>query len=588
MAKRLVVYMRKSEEDKDKQKNSIERQAEDIEKYLNRHNKTYADEPAEQLTWKKEEGVDWFWEEHSAKTSGRPVFGKMIEHIHKYKFDVLLCTELSRLARNPVDAGTIANLLDSHKDKKITKTYIQEIRTLDKTFTTIPTDKFTLLLFLSISKYENDMRGQNTSSGMGHIVSKGGTPNLARLGYINVGTQKGNKWVEEDGENFTICRELWDMLLEDNYERKEIYKHALDRDLTTYRGKGKRSVPSYTTVFNMFTSKYYTGKVEKKDKDKSGVTTSKWIKGNHPAMITEEEFQNAQIILARSGYKHSKIDKAMDIGVLIKELGKSAIHKNDNGEPCSIIYEKRGRYTCTQCPNRFYDNNSICKQCNTPVSKDTQKSYLKSFKHFLKDASSKKQQDSITYGVVIKQLKEQLSQLYISDEVFEVLKRKLYTEWEKQNEGYVQKRKYLRKKLEELEEEEIEVNRAMFQDEKKNQKNTPVNQKVLNKIETEKQKIEDELIMLKCDFEDIFERAWETLIILKEAKNILAPGIESDFEPKKQLLISLTSNLIFYKKRVEIKWRKPFDLLVKSNVSNYKKGDKNKIYLHNFSSGSPD
>lgn len=89
----------------------------------------------------------------------------MIADIKKKKYDVLLSHEPSRLSRNPIDTGVLTYILDEE--------YLLMIRTLTSTFENTPTDKFTLSLFLTVSKFENDTRGANTSSGMQNQKSKG-------------------------------------------------------------------------------------------------------------------------------------------------------------------------------------------------------------------------------------------------------------------------------------------------------------------------------------------------------------------------------------------------------------------------------
>jgi DNA invertase Pin-like site-specific DNA recombinase len=106
----------------------------------------------------------------------------MIEKIQKKKYDILLCHELSRLSRNPIDNGVLVHLLDTD--------CLQAIQTPTSIYTNIPNDKFTLALFLNVAKFENDQRGKNTASGMQNSKAKGGTTNRANMGYKNAGTTK--------------------------------------------------------------------------------------------------------------------------------------------------------------------------------------------------------------------------------------------------------------------------------------------------------------------------------------------------------------------------------------------------------------
>lgn len=144
---RTAIYMRKSTEDKDeKQVHSIERQQIAIKSFVERYNETV--EPSSRLVFGPD---DIYKEDRSAKIPGRPEFGRLIRAIENHKYEVLLCFDLTRLSRNPIDAGTLTHILD--------KGELLEIRTVDgKAFRNIPTDKFTFSLFLAVAKYENDQR----------------------------------------------------------------------------------------------------------------------------------------------------------------------------------------------------------------------------------------------------------------------------------------------------------------------------------------------------------------------------------------------------------------------------------------------
>ncbi len=180
---RTIIYMRKSSEDEtEKQAESIPRQRRDLQSYLERN---ALGEVEGRLEVRDE---DIYWEDISGKMTGRPEFTKVIEKIKKGRgiYKVLLCTELTRLSRNPIDNGTVISLLDERYEKsKPEPPYLQEIRTLDHIFRPNTTDKFTLSLFLGVAKFENDVRAKNTSSGMQNKKSKGATTNLAPFGYKN-------------------------------------------------------------------------------------------------------------------------------------------------------------------------------------------------------------------------------------------------------------------------------------------------------------------------------------------------------------------------------------------------------------------
>jgi len=55
--------------------------------------------------------VETITESKSAKAPGRQGFGQLVEKLHKGEADGILCWKLNRLARNPVDGGSISWML---------------------------------------------------------------------------------------------------------------------------------------------------------------------------------------------------------------------------------------------------------------------------------------------------------------------------------------------------------------------------------------------------------------------------------------------------------------------------------------------
>jgi len=320
--------MRKSSKEGDEkhQKYSLPRQEKDIERYFENQKVIGENDPDQRIVWKGERGVDWFSEDESAKVpadtmSGgepkRPEFLKMLKEIHKGRFDILVCTELSRLSRNAVDTGKIVQLLEPQNPRKKDSLPLLQVRTLDKVFTTTPTDKFTLSLFMSVAKFENDQRGKNTASGLRRKRDDGGTPGKAPVGYMNCGEEKNSKWVKDHPENFDKCRELWDMLLTGEYEFKDIFKRRKELGIIHF-WDGEMRLVSPTQIRQMFVNRYYTGKVLKGKKE-----DDIWQDGDHPEMVTEAEFEKAQLIQQKMGRSYCKTNRTHNIGDLIKEIATS-------------------------------------------------------------------------------------------------------------------------------------------------------------------------------------------------------------------------------------------------------------------------
>src|SRR3989338_4656951 len=94
---KYFLYARKSSESEDRQIQSIDDQINRLKKMAIDFNLNIK----EILT-----------ESHSAKTPNmRPVFNKMLERIEKGEVDGILCWQVNRLSRNPVDSARVQWLL---------------------------------------------------------------------------------------------------------------------------------------------------------------------------------------------------------------------------------------------------------------------------------------------------------------------------------------------------------------------------------------------------------------------------------------------------------------------------------------------
>ncbi len=483
MALRAVVYMRKSSSDKDEnhQKYSLERQLWEIERYFANQEIIAKGDPTKKIIWNKELGVDWFREDASSKVpadtkiSGkykRPEFLKMLKEINKGKFDILLCADLSRLSRNAVDTGRIVQLLEPLTPKKDETIPLKQIRTTDKVFYNTATDKFTLSLFMSVAKFENDQRAKNTSSGMKRTRLAGGTTGKAPIGYKNRGNTKNNKWVEADENNFKKCRLLWEMLLSEKYSFADIYRKKNELNIQHFYKK-KWRVISNAQVRTMFSNHYYEGKIPKNSKE-----DDEWIKGNHPEMVTKEEFLQAQMILQRMGRTHAKIEKTVKLGELISSIAISPnqiyIQANNKKRPASFSYEERTRYYCCSCKKRFFDNSNPteCRYCGKSFDENTRTKTDKRFTPIINKKVNGKivpgktaKGSSFTLDSILQKLKEEFDKLVITDEFFQVCKNRLFTLWTRDEKEYQKSAQELLKKEQNLTKEGGNLRRKILSDE---------------------------------------------------------------------------------------------------------------------------
>lgn len=560
MPLRTVFYLRKSTKDKDeKQIHSIPRQRRDIMEFVEKYNQLF---PHEQLSFNSENDI--VTEDASAKiVGGRPKFNAMIERIKKHKYDVLFCTELSRLSRNAVDAGTLVQLLEDG--------YLQKIQTKDQRFTATPTDKFVLSLFLSVAKFENDQRALNTKSGMANQKSRGETTHKAPLGYINVGEKKGRRWVERDRQAWEGVRRLWELFLTGDYTIADIHREALAMGVT-YESKRGRKAPTESTYRTMFQNRYYLGQIKT-----TGEEEITWIKGKHPAMVTEQEFDQAQLLMQKRYYRHQKITRTPSIEAILNEIllcGKCKTVVNGLEKHTKMVYEGKSRCTCGKCKHRFpKGDRKECPSCHEAITERTKVDFHRYYRCCKKRSSDACQHNFYGTGArknvkaedVEKFLDEEISKLYISDSLFEVLRRQLYTLWLQSNKdlatqielletrkgGVIQDRREMRRKaLQGSPQSETEKEDADFLIEDARHQELDLDQQIADLRERE---------------EEQFEKAWQTLQALREAKSVLGDPFMG-IEPKRRLVLSMVSNLTILDDQWTINWKEPFAVIANAGI----------------------
>src|SRR5579863_6213880 len=86
-----------------------------------------------------------YFEERSAFSPGRPLLNEMLDRIESGEANGILCWEISRLSRNPLDSGRTRYLMEQGK--------LKEIRTKNKTYTDL--DSFLMDIELATSNKES-------------------------------------------------------------------------------------------------------------------------------------------------------------------------------------------------------------------------------------------------------------------------------------------------------------------------------------------------------------------------------------------------------------------------------------------------
>jgi DNA invertase Pin-like site-specific DNA recombinase len=254
---RYFLYARKSSESEEKQVASIDSQITELERLAKQYGLTV---------------VRVFSESKSAKApNNRPVFGEMMERLYKGEAEGILCWKLDRLARNPVDGGTINWILQNG--------IVKHIRTFDREY--LPTDNVLMMSveFGMANQFIRDL-SSNTKRGLNSKAEKGVFPSRAPIGYLNDKYHpKGEKKIIPDPERFPIIRKLWDELLEQECTIDRLHTLAIEKyNLTGFYGRPVHR----NVIYDIFTNPFYFGMFN---------WNKKVWQGTHEPMISKEEFE---------------------------------------------------------------------------------------------------------------------------------------------------------------------------------------------------------------------------------------------------------------------------------------------------------
>ncbi len=322
---RYFLYARKSSENEDKQVASVPSQIEELKKLAQE---------------KSLNVVEVFTEEKSAKAPGRPVFSQMIEDIHKGRAEGILCWKLDRLARNPIDGGTISWMLQ--------QSIIRHIQTFQRGYH--PTDNVLMmnLEFGMANQFVIDLSA-NTKRGQRSKIKDGWLPHKPPVGYVNnYYNQPDKPPIYPDPHSFPFMKKLWGILLEKRCPLDNLFDIAQNMGFKEDRGV-KLTRANFHRLFH---NPFYYG---------AFLWNNELYQGKHEPMITKAEFDIAQEIISGRSTPRAKTHTFAFTGLIrCAECGASitAEHKTkrlkNGGENVYTYYHctRRIKRDCSEQPVR--------------------------------------------------------------------------------------------------------------------------------------------------------------------------------------------------------------------------------------------
>jgi site-specific DNA recombinase len=341
---KYFIYARKSSESEDRQVQSIEDQVDELNKLAKNSDLNV---------------VGVFRESKSAKAPDRPIFEEMLSKIRLGEANGILCWKLNRLARNPIDGGTISWMLQEG--------VVQHIQTYGRGYS--PSDNVIMMSveFGMANQFIRDLR-VDTKRGLKAKAERGWSPTYQTLGYINNPIKaKGNKETIKDPERFDITRKMFDLMLAGNTTPPKILEIATNQwGLKNKKGKNV----SRSTMYRILSDTFYYGEFEYPK------GSGDWYKGEHEPMITREEYDKIQFLLRgdRKSTKPKKYDFAFRGPIKCGECNamvtaEHKIKKQKNGNVHNYIF-----YHCTKrkdknCSQKSIEEKKLSKQIEEVLNK---------------------------------------------------------------------------------------------------------------------------------------------------------------------------------------------------------------------------
>ena len=320
MNEKYILYARKSTDVEDKQVLSIEAQLIELREYAKRENLEIAAE---------------YIEKRSAKSPGRPIFGKMLAEIEKSGGNIL-AWHPDRLARNSIDGGQLIYLLDSGK--------LTTLKFPSFWFESTSQGKFMLSIAFGQSKYYVDNLAENTKRGLRQKVRRGECPGRAPLGYIN---DVRTKTIVVDKRRSPFVVKAFELYATGVKRLQDISDFLASKNIKTDGGLPLKK----DQIAKMLTNPFYYGHFR---------YAGEVYEGKHTPIISKKQFDEVQTVFEKR--RHKRTTKHNDpkplcgllrcgsCNMMITGENQTKRHKNGNVHHYTYYHctKKRKSMKCTE------------------------------------------------------------------------------------------------------------------------------------------------------------------------------------------------------------------------------------------------
>lgn len=291
----IVLYLRKSTEEEERQFNSTRDQEKKCLAYI----KSLEENTGETLHIVKT------YEEHcsAAHAGKRELFNEMLQGIQAGKFDAILAYHPDRLSRNMLEAGVLLDMIRPDKGEDVG--VLQDLLFPTVSFSNDSGGRLMLAVLFSMATQCSDHLSEVVQRGVDSNLEKGKSSGTPKWGYVR---NRVTGYYEPDEKCFDVMRKGWEMIL-DGKSQAEVLDYWKDHDVHYYTIEGankvsrKITLKHKTQIGRILRDPFYFGVLTQGGNE---VDLRDIPAANFEPMVTEEEYNKVQEILNSSYQTHRK------------------------------------------------------------------------------------------------------------------------------------------------------------------------------------------------------------------------------------------------------------------------------------------
>ncbi len=224
-----------------------------------------------------------YTESKTAKEPGREIFNQMLSEIEKGNAEGILAWNPDRLARNSIDGGKVIYLVDTGK--------ITSLKFPTFWFEATPQGKFMLSVAFGQAKYYTDNLRENILRGIRQKIRRGELSAKAPLGYFN---EPRLRTIEPDKKTFNKVKEILRAFATGEYTLTQIQSKMFSLGLVGARSGKKMPLSS---IEHILKNPFYYGHF---------LYRGELHQGSHKPMISKKLFDQIQQALKDNGKPRKK------------------------------------------------------------------------------------------------------------------------------------------------------------------------------------------------------------------------------------------------------------------------------------------